>query len=114
MHGNTTPIKLRISIRKIGRRGVSKLPVHSNFFKLMIQRIRFSEIVRIPKLSNEVSSTYQEAFPILVVRTVHRRKSCTLNPTPNPVSIEQFTLGNVLLDKQHRSVDVVGHERRVG
>ena len=99
MHGNTTPIKLRISIRKIGRRGVSKLPVHSNFFKLMIQRIGFSEIVRVPELSNEVSSTYQQAFTILVVPTVHRRKSCTFNRTANPVSIEQFTLGNVLLHK---------------
>ena len=59
---------MRILIGKIGRRGVTKLPVHSDFFKLVIQRIGFSEIVRVAQLSNEVSSTYQKAFAILVVR----------------------------------------------
>jgi hypothetical protein len=58
MHGNTAPIKLWIAIGKIGGRAETKLPVHSDFFKLIIQRISFSEIVRVPKLSNEVSSTY--------------------------------------------------------
>jgi hypothetical protein len=69
MHRNTAPIKLRISICKIGRRGETELPVHSDFLKLMVQRIGLSEVVWIPDLSNEVGSTYKEAlFIVLTVR----------------------------------------------
>ena len=115
MHSNIAPIKLRILISKIGRRTVTELPVHSDFFKLVIQRIGFSEVVRVAELSNEVGGTYEEAlFRVFAVRIVRRWKSRTFDGAGDPGGIEQFTLLNAVHHKQLRSVDVVGDERCVG
>ena len=65
-------------------------------------------------MSNEVGGTYQEAFLIVLFVIVRRRKPRTFNSTDNPAGIEQVTVGNAVHNKQLRSVDVVGHERRVG
>jgi hypothetical protein len=69
LEADLTALELRILISKIGRRSVTELPVHSDFFKLVIKRIGFSEVVRVAELSNEVGSTYKEAlFIVLTVR----------------------------------------------
>src|SRR5580692_3279775 len=69
------PIKLRIEVSEIGGRRVAQLLVHSDFFKLVIERIGFAQVMRIAELADEVGGANQEALFIVVVRDVRRRKA---------------------------------------
>jgi hypothetical protein len=51
---DSVPIKLRIFIDDICWRFVAKLPVQTNFFKFVVERIGFSQIVGIAKLTDEI------------------------------------------------------------
>src|SRR5262245_37404686 len=51
---DVVPIKLRIFIDDVRRRLVAELLVQTNFFKFVVERIRFSQIVWIAKLTDEI------------------------------------------------------------
>ena len=51
---DSVPIKLRIFIDDICWRFVAQLPVQTNFFKFVVERIGFSLIVGIAKLTDEI------------------------------------------------------------
>src|SRR5882672_1663586 len=73
MRRNVVPVKLRISVREIGRRGVAKLPIHSDLFELMVERVRLAQIMRVAELSDEIGSAHQQAFLVPCVVRLRRR-----------------------------------------
>src|SRR5438132_10408504 len=62
------PIELWILVREIGGRGVAELPIHSDLFELIVQRVGLAQIVRIAELSDEIGSPNKQA--LLVVHSV--------------------------------------------
>src|SRR4029079_10959047 len=61
------PIELRILIGEIGRRIIAELFVHSDFFKFVIERIGFAQIMWIAELANQIRSAYQHAVFVVAV-----------------------------------------------
>src|SRR5262249_43634183 len=51
------PIRLRIFDNDVRRRLIAELPVQTNLFKFVVERIRFSQIVRVAKLTDEICSS---------------------------------------------------------
>ena len=60
MWGNAVPIELRILFYQISGRRIPKLSIHSDFVKLIIQCIGFSQIMRIAELPNEIGARKSE------------------------------------------------------
>ena len=69
-------IELRIQIREIGGRSVAELFIHPDLFKFVIQRIRFSQIMGVTQLSNEIGGPHKRTFfVILIIRLSGTRKA---------------------------------------
>ena len=47
-----------ISFREIGGGSIAKLSIHTGFFKLVVQRISFAQVVRITELTNQVGGPH--------------------------------------------------------
>ena len=62
-------VELRISVHEIGGRRVAKLLIHSDLFELVIQRVRFAQIVRIAELADEIGRPQQQAFFVFCDRS---------------------------------------------
>src|SRR5690242_16807068 len=54
MRRDGVPVKLRILVHEVRRRPIAELPVQTDFFKLIIKGIYFSQIVRVAKLADEI------------------------------------------------------------
>ena len=59
VRSDALPIKLRIFIDDVRRRLVAELPVQTNLFKFVVKCIRFSQIVRVAKLTDEVCGFFR-------------------------------------------------------
>jgi hypothetical protein len=64
MRSDAVPIEFRIFIDEVRWRFITELPVQTNFFKFVEQRIGLSQIVRIAKLTDKISSPQES--PIFV------------------------------------------------
>jgi hypothetical protein len=51
---------------------VAKLPIHSNLFEFIVQRVGFAQIMRIPELSDEIGSTHQQTLIVLWILRLRR------------------------------------------
>src|SRR6516164_2730253 len=51
---DVVPIKLRIFVNDVRRRLIAELLVQTNLLKFVVERIRFSQIVRVAKLTDEI------------------------------------------------------------
>ena len=60
---DTVPKELWIKAHDIRWGIVPEFPIQARLLKLVIERIRFGDIVRIPELSNEVGGAYQPCLP---------------------------------------------------
>src|SRR5215831_2519504 len=54
---DAVPIELRIFIDEVRRRFVAKLFIQTNLFKFVVQRIDFSQIVRIAELTDKIGGS---------------------------------------------------------
>src|SRR5262249_47095969 len=51
---DVVPIKLRIFVNDVRRRLIAELLVQTDLLKFVVERIRFSQIVRVAKLTDEI------------------------------------------------------------
>src|SRR5580704_13396994 len=62
MRRNAVPVKLRVEIGEIGRRRITKLPIHPDLFELEIQCIGLAQVMRIAELADEIGGAHQRAL----------------------------------------------------
>jgi hypothetical protein len=88
---NAVPIKLRIKVYQIGRRRITELPIHTDFFKFVPQRIDLAQIMRIAELPDEIGGTRQQAFfSICIVGAGGYWKTREFDGAGNPLGIDQL------------------------
>jgi hypothetical protein len=91
----STPFRRRSAIHhcdgEIGRRSIAELLVHTDFFKFVIERIGFTEVVGVSELANEIGSAHQHAiFVIVSVGGGHYWKARELDGVGDADSVERF------------------------
>src|SRR5919198_5722471 len=113
---DTVPIETRIRIYYICRRRIPTLSIHADLFKFMIQGIGLSQVLRIAKLSNQISRSHERALLVCLVicfSSTHR-KLCEINGTRNPPGVEKLTSSNALHYKKFGPFNVVGKKCSIG
>ena len=84
----TVPIKLRVSIDDVGGRFITKLPIHSDLFKLVEKGVCFSNVVGVAKLPNEVCCSNDRRF-LMEFLIFSGRKSGAFDRISNALFIER-------------------------
>ena len=73
--GNAVPVKLRVFVDEIGGAVVAELPIEAGLLELIIEGVRFADVVGIAELADQVGGPEEVGF--LVDRSGLRRARCS-------------------------------------
>src|SRR5215471_1119555 len=117
---DVVPIKLRIFIDDVRRRLIAELLVQTSLFKFVVKRIGFSQIVRIPKLTDEICGSQEWPYfvnSLLVIILVSGRwvwESRESDRTCDPCAVEFLDCRDAVQHEQLRALNVIWTKCGIG